>query len=63
MNNKDTFISSTASVVKHLKEELDLDAKPHEVRKIMREELDMRFGKIKEVPPHANSPVNLIMRQ
>ena len=49
--------------MKHLKEELDLDAKPHEVRKIMREELDMRFGKVKEVPPHANSPVNLIMRQ
>ena len=63
MNEANTFIDSTASVANHLLEEHNIKAKPREVRVIMRDELGMRYRKIKEVSPNANSEKNLVLRQ
>ena len=63
LNARYAFIDSTASVVKHLKEEQEIIAKPKEVRTVMRQELDMRYRKVKDVSLHANSQKNLVLRQ
>ena len=44
MNNRDTFIDSAASVVKILEDTHGIEAKTREVRKILRDELNMRWA-------------------
>ena len=63
MNDRETFIDSSASVAKILKEEHHIEAKPQEVMKIMRGELDMRYRRVKEMSWHSNSEKNLVLRQ
>ena len=63
LNSRYTFIDSAASVVKHLKDENNMESKPREVRKVMRDELGMRYRKVKAVLLHSNSEKNLILRQ
>ena len=55
-------IESTEAVIKILKDNVNITAKPYEVRKIMRETLGMSYRKIKPMSIHTNSEKNLVLR-
>ena len=46
-----------------LRENVNIIAKPHEVRKIMKDTLGMSYRKIKFMSIHTNSEKNLVLRQ
>lgn len=56
-------ISSVNSVAKHLKKHHEIDKKPWVLAQIMKEELGMRYRKIKMVTVNTNSERNLVLRQ
>ncbi len=60
---KNVVIDSANMVKEVLNEETDQEYKEHQVRKIMRHDLGMRYKKISHVALHTNSPKNLILRQ
>ena len=63
LNQQHAFIDSASSVQKILLEEHQVKSKGWEVLDVMRQELDMRFKKVKPVSIHANSKKNLVLRQ
>ena len=63
MNQYNVFIDSSRSVRSALKENTGIEAKESEIREIMREDLGMRYRKVKPVSIHGNSDKNLILRQ
>ena len=63
MNQYNVFIDSAKSVRAALKENTGIEAGESEIREIMREDLGMRYRKIKPISIHGNSDKNLILRQ
>ena len=63
MNESFTFIDSAEHVCKKLKEDLSQDFQKHEVRKVMKEDLNMAYKKVQAVALHTNSVNNLVCRQ
>ena len=59
---QDHVIESVAQVTSKLNGSLDHEYKPHQVRKVMKQELDMSFKKINMVALHTNSEKNRILR-
>ena len=48
---------------KTLQDEYGIEAKDRTIRSVMRDDLNMRYKKIKAVSIHANCAKNLILRQ
>ena len=63
MNARSCFIDSVDSVQKVLTKEHKIRLKPWKVKDIMKEDLDMKFKKVKPISVHANSAKNLVLRQ
>ena len=57
------MLSSVAALAKDLREHEGIDKKPWQLAKIMKEDLGMRYKKIKEVTVNTNSERNLVFRQ
>lgn len=57
------IIDSAASVAARLKEQDQIVARPELVRRVMHEDLGLRWRKVKEVSLHENSARNLVLRQ
>ena len=57
------MIDSAKWLQQELNTHLELQVKPHEVRAILKEDLGMKFRKIKKSSLHLNSRQNLILRQ
>ena len=62
MNVEDTFIDSAESVKKRVKIEKGITTKEKEVRDIMKNQLGMRFRKLKLITNKTNSINNLVLR-
>ena len=62
MLDQDLHISSLSMIKNHLKESKDIDVKDWLLKDIMREELDLRYKRIKEVSWQGNSDKNKILR-
>ena len=56
-------IDSVAMLNKTLQDEYGIEAKDRTIRSVMRDDLNMRYKKIKAVSIHANCAKNLILRQ
>lgn len=56
-------IDSVKEVIKIIDDQVSTQLKPPDVRKIMREDLGLRWKKVKEVSLHENSIRNLVLRQ
>ena len=63
MNEFNVFIDSVQSVKKCLLDTMEVDASEHEIRNVMRHDLNMRYRKVLPVSIHGNSEKNLILRQ
>ena len=63
LNQGNAFLDSAQSVKATLKKDLGLEASEFEIKKIMREELGMRFRKVIPISIHGNSAKNLVLRQ
>ena len=63
LGKQGTIIDSVTAVNTHLFKEHHIDTKDWIVRSIMKNELDMKYKKIKAVSIHANSYKNLVCRQ
>ena len=63
MNTSDEVIDSVAMATKHIREQHQLEATEREVASMMRDDLGMRYKKIKAASLHANSVKNLVLRQ
>ena len=62
LNDADHFVDSAHSVASGLQAELGLEVKEAEVRRVMKG-MGMRYRKVVHVPLHANSEMNLVLRQ
>ena len=62
LNQGNAFLDSAQSVKATLKKDLGLEASEFEIKKIMREELGMRFRKVIPISIHGNSAKNLVLR-
>ena len=58
-----SYLDSVGSICDSIAEDIGIEAKPHEVRRILKEDFNMSYRKIKEVSKHVNSDRNLILRQ
>ena len=63
MDKRHQFIDSVAFVLKRIKKEDSLEFKKHQIHQVMKQDLKMRFRKVKPIAITANSPRNLILRQ
>ena len=63
MNEFNVFIDSAQSVKKCLLDTMEVDASEHEIRNVMRHDLNMRYRKVLPVSIHGNSEKNLVLRQ
>lgn len=63
MNEFNVFIDSVQSVKKCLLDTMEVDASEHEIRNVMRHDLNMRYRKVLPVSIHGNSEKNLVLRQ
>ena len=61
--DQDLHISSVAWLREHLKETKDIDVKDWILRDIMKNELDLRYKRIKQISFQGNSDRNKILRQ
>lgn len=57
------FVDSAKSVKKALFDSMELDAKENVIRRVMHEDLGMRYRKVVPVAIHSNSEKNLVLRQ
>jgi hypothetical protein len=62
MNDEDAFIDSAKSVKKKIFEEEGIVTKENVIRSILKNDLGMRFRKLKHIKPTANSIKNLVLR-
>ena len=62
MNNANVFIDSAASIKKHLSEVMDIKSDEKEIRRILHQEMGMKYRKIVPVSIHGNSQKNLVLR-
>ena len=63
MNDDNKIIDSVAMLREVLKDEHQIVSKDREVRSVLRDILEMRYKKIKEVSIYSNSNKNLVLRQ
>ena len=63
MNEFNVFIDSVQSVKKCLLDTMEVDASEHEIRHVMRHDLNMKYRKVLPVSIHGNSEKNLVLRQ
>lgn len=63
MDQYNVFIDSSKAVRYALNESTGIDAKEHEIKMVMREDLGMRYRKIVPISVHGNSEKNLVLRQ
>ena len=63
MNEFNVFIDSVQSVKKCLQDTMEVTAPVHEIRHVMRHDLNMRYRKVLPVSIHGNSEKNLVLRQ
>ena len=63
MNSCNAIIDSIASMKKSLSEGMNIKAKDRPIRRIMKDDLKMRYRKIVTVSLKVNVPKNLILRQ
>ena len=63
LNGKREFIDSAAHVIKSVSKEHQIKTSEQEVRDVMKQELGMRYRKIKLVSLHSNLEKNLVLRQ
>ena len=62
LNNKGSVISSTRSLQNKLKEEKDMELKRNYLAQILKENVGMRYKKIKPITVNTNSEKNLVLR-
>jgi hypothetical protein len=62
MVDDNSVIDSVKEMIKTVDDQVSTQLKPLEMRKIMREDLGLRWKKIKEVSLHENSIKNLVLR-
>ena len=62
LNNKGSVISSTRSLQSKLKEKKDMELKRNYLAQILRENVGMRYKKIKPITVNTNSEKNLVLR-
>ena len=63
MNDDNKIIDSVAMLSKTLQEEYGIEAKEKEIKSVLRDDLNMRYKKIREVSIYSNSERNLVLRQ
>ena len=63
INAKSELIRSIPSLAKHLKEKHNIEKKPWELASILKDDLGMRYRKIKPLSMNTNSERNLVLRQ
>ena len=61
-NDFKSIIDSAKAVANDINAQDNMAVTERDVRSVMREELDMRFTKIKTVSLHSNSEKNLVLR-
>jgi transposase len=62
MNNSNVFIDSAASIKKHLSDIMGIESDEKEIRRILNQEMGMKYRKIVPVSIHGNSQKNLVLR-
>ncbi len=62
MNDKSVFIKSAAHVAKEVEQQENILAKPHVVAAVMRENMGMRYRRIKQISMKQNSDRNILLR-
>ena len=62
LNNKGSVISSTRSLQSKLKEEKDMELKRNYLAQILKDNVGMRYKKIKPITVNTNSEKNLVLR-
>ena len=63
MNDDNKIIDSVAMLSKTLQEEYGIEAKDKEIKSVLRDDLNIRYKKIREVSIYSNSDRNLVLRQ
>ena len=63
MNQYNVVIESVASVKQALSYGMDIKAKLSLIRSVMKNDLGMKYRKIKSISNQGNSPRNLVLRQ
>jgi hypothetical protein len=62
MNNSNVFIDSAASIKKHSSDIMGIESDEKEIRRILNQEMGMKYRKIVPVSIHGNSQKNLVLR-
>jgi hypothetical protein len=62
LNSNRKIIDSSAMVVNEVLQKTGEQVKEHQVRQVMKLDMDMRYRKIKTVALHSNSEKNLVLR-
>ena len=62
LNNESVVISSIPCLIKELKERYNIEKKPWELSAILKEDLGMRYRRIKGVTMNTNCEKNLVLR-
>ena len=62
LNGKGAFIKNASSIIKTIEEKEGIDVKHHQVCKIMRQDLNMSYSRVKAISWQQNSDKNLILR-
>ena len=62
MNNANVFIDSATSIKKHLSDIMGIESDEKEIRRILNQEMGMKYRKIVPVSIHGNSQKNLVLR-
>ena len=63
MNKYNVVIDSVASIKKALSYGMNIEAKLSLIRSVMKEDLGMKYKRIKSISNQGNSPRNLVLRQ
>ena len=63
MNEYNVFLDSAHSVKKALLDNDGFEASEYEIRRVMRDAIQMKFKKVIPISVHGNSEKNLLLRQ
>ena len=62
MISEDEFIDSVEKVQQRIRDEVEVEVKPAEIYKVLKNDFNMSFRKVKHLSLHANSNTNLVLR-
>ena len=62
MNDKEVFIMSAAYVAKEVERQENVEVKSHIVATVMKEDMGMRYRRIKQITMKQNSDRNILLR-